>query len=88
MHDGQPTACVDDAAFAYVNTFRAHVNVGFFLGTSLRDPASILEGTGRFMRHVKLRPGAATGDDALGALIREAYLDIKRRVAAAPTRRA
>ena len=31
LHDGHPTACVADAAFAYVNVFKAHVHdVGFF----------------------------------------------------------
>lgn len=34
MHDGHPTACVGDAAFAYVNVFKAHVNVGFFVAPS------------------------------------------------------
>ena len=28
LHDGHPTACIGDAAFAYINAFRAHVNVG------------------------------------------------------------
>ncbi len=32
LHDGHPTACVADGAFAYVNAFTAHVNVGFFRG--------------------------------------------------------
>src|SRR5688572_2813648 len=57
LHDGHPTACIGDAAFGYVNAFTAHVNVGFFRGAELADPAGLLEGTGRFMRHVKLRPG-------------------------------
>ena len=57
MHDGCPTACVGDAAFGYVNAFRDHVNVGFFFGSLLMDPASLLEGTGKRGRHVKLRPG-------------------------------
>jgi hypothetical protein len=52
-----PTACSDDAAFGYVNAFKDHVNVGFFYGALLRDPAHLLEGTGKRMRHVKLRPG-------------------------------
>ena len=30
LHDGHPTACIGDAAFGYVNAFKAHVNVGFF----------------------------------------------------------
>ena len=58
LHDGHPTACVGDAAFGYVNAFTAHVNVGFFLGAHLDDAAGLLEGTGKNMRHVKLRPGA------------------------------
>jgi hypothetical protein len=57
LHDGHPTACVGEAAFAYVNAFTAHVNVGFFRGAELADPAELLEGTGKYMRHVKLRPG-------------------------------
>jgi hypothetical protein len=57
LHDGHPTACVGDAAFGYVNVFRSHVNVGFFRGAELPDPDGLLEGTGRFMRHVKLWPG-------------------------------
>ena len=56
MHDGHPTACVGDAAFAYVNAFKAHVNVGFFRGAEIADPDGLLEGTGKFMRHVKLSP--------------------------------
>ena len=57
LHDDQPTACVGDAAFAYVNVFTAHVNVGFFLGAWIADPEGLLQGTGKFMRHVKLGPG-------------------------------
>jgi hypothetical protein len=73
MHDGAPTACVGDAAFAYVNAFTAHVDIGFFPGAALPDPQGLLQGTGRFMRHVKLRPGEPVGEAALEALIREAY---------------
>lgn len=69
LHDGHPTACVGDAAFAYVNAFRDHVNVGFYLGTHLADTSGLLEGSGRFMRHVKLRPGQAVEEGALTALI-------------------
>jgi len=82
LHDGHPTACVGDAAFVYVNAFTAHVNVGFFLGTRLADPAGLLEGTGRFMRHVKLRPGGEEVDGkALRELIKAAYADMRGRVA-------
>ena len=80
LHDGCPVACLGDAPFGYVNVFTAHVNVGFFHGASLPDPARLLQGTGNFMRHVKLRPGAAANAAALGRLIEAAYWDIKARV--------
>ena len=80
VHDGCPVACLGDAPFGYVNVFSAHVNVGFFQGASLRDPAGLLEGTGKRMRHVKLRPGMPTNDAALRDLIETAYRDIKGRV--------
>ena len=75
-----PTACVNDAAFGYVNAFTAHVNVGFFKGAELADPNELLEGTGRFMRHVKLRPEEDIDNAALLALIRSAYLDMQQRL--------
>jgi len=81
IHDGCPTACLGDAAFAYVNVFTSHVNVGFFHGASLSDPAGLLQGSGKRMRHVKLRPGEALDADALSDLIAAAYNDIRRRLA-------
>ena len=81
MHDGCPTACVADAAFAYVNAFRAHVNVGFFRGDELSDPANQLEGTGKYMRHVKLRPESNVDAKALMKLVVAAYTDMKERLA-------
>lgn len=80
LHDGHPTACVGDAAFAYTNVFTAHVNVGFFLGARLPDPAGLLQGDGKYMRHVKLKPGTAVDAPALEALIATAYLDIRTRL--------
>jgi len=80
LHDGCPTACLGDAAFGYVNAFTSHVNVGFFQGASLPDPARLLQGTGKFMRHVKLKPGTAANAAALRRLIEAAYSDIKAQV--------
>ena len=80
LHDGCPVACFGDAPFGYVNVFRAHVNVGFFQGAALPDPARLLQGAGKFMRHVKLRPGTIPEAAALGRLIEAAYADIKTRV--------
>jgi len=80
LHDGCPVACLGDAPFGYVNVFTSHVNVGFFHGAALPDPARLLQGVGKHMRHVKLRPGGATNATALGSLIEAAYSDIKARV--------
>jgi hypothetical protein len=79
MHDGCPVACVGDVPFGYVNVFRAHVNVGFFAGSDLDDPARLLQGRGRRMRHVKVRPHAGLDVAALDALIDAAYMDVRSR---------
>ncbi|HLZ52365.1 MAG TPA: DUF1801 domain-containing protein [Candidatus Acidoferrum sp.] len=80
LHDGCPVACLGDAPFGYVNVFSSHVNVGFFHGAELPDPARQLQGAGKFMRHVKLKPGTPTNAEALSRLIDAAYSDIKDRV--------
>src|SRR5215471_3908873 len=80
LHDGCPVACLGDAPFGCVNVFTSHVNVGFFHGVALPDPTRLLQGTGKLMRHVKLRPGTATNAAALSRLIEMAYSDIKARV--------
>jgi hypothetical protein len=78
LHDRHPTACVGDAAFAYVNAFTAHVNVGFFRGAEIADPEGLLEGTGKLMRHVKLATDRNLDSRALTTLIETAYADMKR----------
>jgi hypothetical protein len=80
LHDGCPVVCLGDVPFGYVNVFTSHVNVGFFRGAELPDPARLLQGTGKFMRHVKLRPETRTDAAALTGLIHAAYSDIKARV--------
>jgi hypothetical protein len=85
MHDGCPVACVEDAPFGYVNSFKSHVNVGFFYGAALKDPAGLLEGSGKRMRHVKLRPDLELNTAILRALVDAAYLDIRARLGAQPS---
>jgi len=80
FHDGCPVACVGDAPFGYVNAFKAYASVGFFYGAMLPDSAALLEGAGKRMRHVKLRPGKDVNLTALDALILLAYRDIRRRL--------
>ena len=81
LHDGCPTACAGEAAFAYVGAYAAHLNLGFYHGAGLPDPAGLLQGSGKRMRHVKLRWGEAADEAAIQALIASAYQDIRRRIA-------
>ena len=78
VHDGHPVACIEDVPFAYVNVFTRHVNVGFFRGAELRDPSSLLQGSGKRMRHVKVSPVVRYDAEGLEQLIDEAYQDLKR----------
>ena len=80
LHDGFPTACFGDVPFAYVSVFTSHANVGFFYGAELPDPAGLLEGNGKRMRHVKLRPGTPLKKAALTKLVKDSYADVKERV--------
>lgn len=80
LHDGHPLACVGEAAFAYVDAFTAHVNLGFYQGADLDDPAGLLEGAGKRMRHVKIRWGRPVDEAALSALISAAYADMRGRL--------
>ena len=85
LHDGLLTACVKDAPFAYVGIFKDHVSIGFFHGAGLPDPARLLEGTGKHMRHVKVKPGASVNETALQQLITAAHRDIVLALAASLT---
>lgn len=76
-------ACVEDAPFAFVGAFKDHVNVGFFHGDALPDPAGLLQGADRYMRHVKVKPGKALDESSLEALIDSAYRDIRSRLTVA-----
>ncbi len=80
MHDGHPVVCVENVPFAYIDVFRSHTNVGFFYGAHLDDPAGLLEGSGKNMRHVKLKPGREPSSAALESLIHASYLDVKIRL--------
>jgi hypothetical protein len=55
-----------------VGAFTRHVGIEFWRGTSLRDPQGLLEGTGKNLRHVKVRTLAEAKSPALAALFREA----------------
>ena len=80
IHDGCPTATVGDAAFAYVGAYKAHASIGFFHGAALPDPAGLLQGSGKRMRHLKLRIGAGVDEEAVADLITAAYEIVQCRL--------
>ena len=69
--------------FAVVMPTRNHVGLGFAYGSDLPDPKGKLEGTGKRMRHVKLRTAADAADPAIAALLR-AQVALLRAERAAP----
>ena len=64
--------------YAYIAVLGGHVNLGFYHGASLSDPVGLLEGSGKKLRHVKLRSAAASKSPSITALLREAIADRKR----------
>src|SRR5262249_50087850 len=57
---------------AYVYSARDHVQFGFFRGATLRDPEGLLQGEGKFVRHIKLSRQADFDEEAFKALLRQA----------------
>lgn len=58
--------------FCAIGPHRAHVNVYFMRGTELVDPGNLLEGTGKKMRHVKVRTTTDAQGKGLKGLIKAA----------------
>lgn len=70
----------------YIAVFAAHLNLGFFYGTSVDDPAGLLTGTGKRMRHVTIRSAQECANPALPSLIRQAWANGGTRHSPAPRR--
>ena len=64
--------------YAYFGLQRAHVNLGFYHGAALPDPAGLLEGTGKRLRHVKIRDAAAARNPAVRALLSAAIAERRK----------
>ena len=61
--------------YAYIGIQKSHLNLGFYHGTSLEDPAGLLEGSGKNLRHVKLHNMTAAKNPAIRALLVAAIND-------------
>jgi hypothetical protein len=57
---------------AYVYSDTGHVQFGFFMGSSLKDPKGLLEGKGKYVRHTKVRHLSDIDERAFAALLRQA----------------
>ena len=57
---------------AYVYSATDYVQLGFFAGSALKDPKGLLEGAGRYVRHVKVRSASGIDEPAFAALLRQA----------------
>src|SRR6476646_8638564 len=55
--------------YAYIMPMRGYVNLGFYQGALLADPARLLEGTGKGLRHVKIRSLAEANRPSVRALV-------------------
>jgi hypothetical protein len=66
--------------YAYIAVLGSHVNLGFYHGASLSDPARLLEGTGKKLRHVKVSTVSDSKNPAITALLREAINDRRQYV--------
>ncbi|HET7560809.1 MAG TPA: DUF1801 domain-containing protein [Rhodanobacteraceae bacterium] len=64
--------------YAYIAVQPSHINLGFYHGMMLNDPAGLLEGSGKALRHVKVRHVADTRNAALADLLRQAISDRRR----------
>lgn len=64
--------------YTYILPHKSWVNLGFFRGAQLDDPAGLLEGSGKNMRHVKIRSLEAVGNDELKELIQAALQERRK----------
>ena len=61
-----------DGTLCFLMVGKSHVTLGFARGTSLGDPAGLLEGTGKNIRHVKLKTTEQVASPHLRSLLLEA----------------
>ncbi|MFC0153368.1 hypothetical protein ACFFJ4_06880 [Xanthomonas dyei] len=64
--------------YAYISVHDAYVNLGFYHGTSLADPHGIMQGTGKTLRHVKVRAVSTSNSAPVIELLQLAIADRKR----------
>ena len=68
---GQGCFADGDVHRIYLHAADDHVQLGFYEGSSLADPAGLLEGSGKYVRHVKVRETTDVDPESFASLIRQ-----------------
>lgn len=64
----------------YIMVFETYLNLGFFFGGFLLDPEGLLVGSGKRMRHIKIRSLQQCENLAIASLLAQAWADGLQRV--------
>ena len=62
-------------AHTYIMPHANHVNLGFYYGALLEDSESLMEGTGKKLRHVKVRTVEEATSDGIKQLVEAALAE-------------
>ena len=64
--------------YCYIAPQKEYANLGFYYGAVLPDPEGLLEGTGKNLRHVKVREAVEVSGPALRQLVQLALEERKK----------
>lgn len=78
-HVGYSHAASPRDTICYICPMRDYVRLGFMYGGHLADPEQVLEGTGKRLRHVKVRTLEAAHGPALAQFIAAAWAEAEER---------
>jgi hypothetical protein len=84
LFHGAPSFCIEGEPFCYLVGYPRHVNLGFCDGVALSDPAGLLRGRGKSMRHVRLAPEKPFPAAALAHLVAQSVRRVRARRKADP----
>jgi hypothetical protein len=82
---GAPSFCIEGEPYCYLVPFSRHVTLGFCHGAVLPDPDGLLEGRGRYQRHVKVEAAGGMPAAAIARLIAASARRVRALRAADPT---
>ena len=70
----------------YIGVYTKHINLGFHWGARMDDPGGVLEGSGKQMRHIKIKSQADLGSPVIRDYLRRAAPDVSVRSATLRTK--